>query len=62
MNLSLSKLIQMHQKGFPIRHMSLNMSKYYIYLIGFIYYTLNKSEKNNIIRIIYHVLWKYNIK
>jgi hypothetical protein len=51
----------MHQKGFPIRYMSLNLSKYYIYLIGLLYFFINKNEKKNIIRVIYHVLWN-NIK
>jgi hypothetical protein len=56
MNISLSKILQMHWKGFPIRYMPLNISKYYIYCIGYLYFNINKKEKNNIIGVILNVL------
>jgi hypothetical protein len=62
MMISLSKLFQMHWKGFPIRCMPFSVSKYYIYLIGLLYYIINKNEKNNIIGIVFNVLQKNNIR
>jgi hypothetical protein len=62
MKISLSKLFQMHWKGFPIRFMPFSISKYYIYLVGSIYYIINNNEKKNIIGIISNVLQKNIIR
>jgi hypothetical protein len=58
MNISLSKILQMHWKGFPIRYMPLSISKYYIYIIGYLYFNINKKEKENITGVILNVFNK----